>query len=158
RVTGFTWNDGGTTPGVSFGYDAGSRLTTALNANANITRAYYNDNHLQYETEQILVSGGQFKTVTYTYDADGNRASTQYPDGSLFNYSYTNRNQLQSVAGWANYVYDTRGNLITRTLNANNTQSGYTYDTHDRVTQIVHNLASNNIRTLNYGYWDENNS
>src|SRR5262249_10860555 len=30
RVTGFTWNDGGTTPGVSFGYDAGSRLTTAL--------------------------------------------------------------------------------------------------------------------------------
>ena len=162
RLTGFTWNDGGLTPSVSFGYDATSRLVTASNANANVTRAYYDDNLLQYETEQILVSGGRSKTVTYTYDADGNRASTQYPAGLFpdapFNYTYTNRNQLKSVVGWASYVYNARGNLTTRTLNANNTTSTYMPDTHDRVTQIVHTLSSNNSRTINYGYWDENNS
>jgi YD repeat-containing protein len=72
----FYWNDGAT-PRVDFGYDAASRLTSVNNANASISRNYYNDNLLYTETEQILLSGGSTKTVTYTYDADGNRSSTQ---------------------------------------------------------------------------------
>src|SRR5437899_10878159 len=60
RVSGFTWSD--STPDVTFGYDAASRLTTVNNLNANITRTYYNDNLLQSETESI--SGGYSKTVS----------------------------------------------------------------------------------------------
>ena len=76
RMTGFSWNDG-LTPSVSFGYDTASRVTSVNNANATISRGYFYDNLLRTETETI--TGGRAKTVSYMYDADGNRASTQYP-------------------------------------------------------------------------------
>ena len=155
RVTYFTWNDG-LTPRVDFGYDAASRLTSINNANATISRGYFYDNLLRTETETI--TGGRAKTVSYTYDADGNRASTQYPapENYIFDYTYTGRNQLKKVNRWATYDYDTRGNLITRTLDANSTYSDYLYDVHDRVTRI-RNFLSGTTRTVNYGYDDLSN-
>src|SRR5262249_4361277 len=51
RITGFSWNDTPRTPSVSFTYDAASRLTEIDNANANISRSYYNDNLLHIETQ-----------------------------------------------------------------------------------------------------------
>jgi RHS repeat-associated protein len=151
RVTSFTWNDGGLTPSVSFGYDVASHLTSVNNANANISRTYYNDNLLRAETETI--TGGSAKTVTYTYDGDGNRASTQYPspDNYLFNYTYTGRNQFAGVTNFATYVYDVNGNLITRSP-ANSTSSSYSYDALDRVTHISHSLLVHDTRTLDYDY------
>ena len=156
RLTYFTWNDG-LTARVDFGYDAASRVTSINNANATVSRAYFYDNLLRNETEAIVGAPGS-KTVTYTYDADGNRTSTQYPapENYVFNYTYTGRNQLKSVNGWATYDYDTRGNLITRTLNANGTSSDYLYDSHDRVTR-VRNFLSGTTRTVNYGYDDPSN-
>jgi RHS repeat-associated protein len=156
HISGFTWNDG-TTPAATFIYDAASRLTNINNANANITRAFYNDNLLQSETETIL-SGGCSKTVTYAYDADGNRASTTYPptpDTYTFLYGYNGRNQLASVAGWATYNYDENGytgDLTSRVL-GNGTQSTYTYDPRDRVTWLTHTL-NGTTRAFNYGYQD----
>ena len=157
RMTGFSWNDQGLTPNVSFGYDVASRLTSVNNANANITRAYYNDSLLRSETEQILVSGGKTKTTSCSYNADGMRSNVTYPDNYAFNYSYTGRNQLLAVNGWATYVYDTRGNLTARTLDANGTSSDYLYDTNDRVTRVRNFLSNNIIRTINYGYDDLSN-
>ena len=46
RIIGFSWNDGGITPSVTFRYDEASRLTEIDNANASISRTYYNDNLL----------------------------------------------------------------------------------------------------------------
>jgi RHS repeat-associated protein len=155
RMTGFSWNDGGTTPSVSFGYDVASRLTSINNANANITRTYFNDNLLRSETESI--TGANSKTVTYSYDADGNRASTVYPDTYTFNYTYTGRNQLKSVTNYATYDYDARGNLTTRTLLPSHIQSTYLYDNLDRVTSIQH-LLNDTTRTLNYGYYPNSNN
>jgi RHS repeat-associated protein len=155
RMTGFSWNDNGLTPSVTFGYDAASRLTSINNANANISRAYFNDNLLRSETESI--TGGSSKTVTYFYDADGNRTTTQYPDTYTFNYTYTGRNQLKSVTNYATYDYDARGNLTTRTLVANGRQSTYGYDSLDRVTSIQH-LLNGTTRTLNYGYYPNSNN
>jgi RHS repeat-associated protein len=156
RLNWLSWDDG-VTPTVHLLYDAASRLTEIDNANASISRVYYNDNLLYQETEQILVSGGGSKTMTYTYDADGNRASTAYPDGGYsFSYTYTGRNQLETVNSWASYGYDTRGNLTGRTLLANNRQSAFGYDTLDRVTQVVHSL-NGTTRTINYGYYPNSN-
>ena len=135
-------------------------MISASNANANVTRGYYNDNLLQYETEEILLSGGHSKTVTYTYNADGNRASTQYPVSgyTCSDYTYTNRNQLESVADGLDYVYDTRGNLTTRTVNSQRKHPEQLSVRHARSRdQIVHTL-NGTIRTASYGYWDENNS
>ena len=152
RMTHFQWTSGAA-PSVDFGYDAASRVTSINNASANITRQYYNDNLLYKETEQILLSGGRSKTVTYTYDADGNRGNIQYPDGGYnFNYTYTGRNQLKTVGPWATYTYDTRGNLTRRDLN-NSTYSDYpTYDTYDRLGRMVHHFHNNTSRSFDYGY------
>ena len=160
RMTGFTWSD--STPAVTFGYDAASRLTNINNANANITRAYYNDGLLHSETESILLTGGHSKTVTYTYDADGNRSSTTYPtpESYAFGYAYTARNQLQSVNGWATYNYDENGytgDLTSRVLTATQNTSTYLYDTLDRVTWLTHTLT-NTSRGFNYGYQSNTNN
>src|SRR6516164_4181807 len=59
-------------------------------------------------------------------------------------------NQLQAVNNWATYVYDARGNPVTRTLVGNGKHSDYTYDARDRVTSATHTL--NVTRGFNYGY------
>ena len=160
RMTGFSWNDGGTTPGVTFGYDAASRLTSIDNSNATISRTYFNDNLLKSETE--TATGGVARAVSYTYDSDGNRASLGVP-GYTFNYDYTSRNQLQDIinnsnnATIASYVYDARGNVQSRTLNTNGTSSDYTYDAYDRVT-LLHHVLTSGTRTIQYGYDNTNHS
>jgi len=157
RVSGFTWSD--STPDVTFGYDAASRLTLVNNLNANITRAYYNDNLLLSETETN--TGGSTKTVSYEYDGDGNRDKTTYPtpENYEFNYTYTGRNQLAGVTFWAanlaTYNYDENsftGDLTSRIL-GNGTQSTYTYDPRDRVTWLNHTFNPGG-RGFNYGYQD----
>ena len=154
RLTGFSWNDG-LTPSVTFGYDAGSRLTDINNANAAIHRLYWNDNLLRQETQGV--SGLDSKTVSYTYDADGNRAATGYSFGYTLSYTYTGRNQLRTVNGWATYTYDENGyvgDLTSRAL-ANGGQGGtrtqYTYDALDRVTWVTHSL-NGTTRNFNYAY------
>src|SRR5262249_53053965 len=159
RMTDFSWNDG-STPSLHFGYDAASRLTAINNANANISRAYYNDNLLQSETEQILLSGGSSKTVSYTYDVDGNRSGTTYPypENYGFSYTYNARNQLSAVNGWATYTYDAGGHvgfLTQRTL-ASGPYTTYNYDVFDRVTWIS-NYFNGSSPGFNYGYDDANN-
>lgn len=162
RLTGFAWNDGGTTPSVNFGYDIASRLTSINNANATISRSYFGDNLLKSETE--TATGGVSRVVNYTYDADGNRATIGIP-GYTFNYDYTNRNQLKHIINNANnssiatYVYDENGftgDLTTRSV-INNTSTNYSYDVYDRVTSVRHNLTGS-TRTINYGYDDAHGS
>ena len=136
-----------------YNFASASRLTSINNINANITRAYYNDNLLRQETESI--TGGSSKTVAYTYDADANRANVTYPDYATFAYTYTPRNQVKTVGPWATYAYDENGytgDLTTCTLN-NSTHTTYNYDPLDRVTWITHWLTSG-VRGFNYGYDD----
>src|SRR6266550_5258707 len=153
RITQSSWDDSGITPTVNFGYNAASRLTNINNVNANITRAYYNDNLLRHEIESI--TDARSKIVAYTYNGDGKRANVTYPDYATFAYSYTPRNQLKTVGPWATYTYDENGyigDLTTRTLN-NGTQSTYLYDPLDRVTGISH-YFNGTSRGFNYGYDD----
>ena len=164
RMTGSTWNDGGVTPSVSFGYDEASRLVEIDNANASISRTYYNDNLLHMETQSLSAVGGlDNRHVTYTYDEDGNRASLAIP-GYTFDYVYTNRNQVKRInddatgLSQAYYEYDLRGNVILRNVNTSPvTVSSYSYDPYDRPTWITHTL-NGTTRSFNYGYYDNSNN
>jgi RHS repeat-associated protein len=155
RSTVISWNDNGITPTVTLHYDIASRLTSVVNANATIARTYFNDNLLNTETSTY--ADNTARTVTYTYNADGNRATIQYPNGVYsFTYGYTGRNQLKTIANTSpsstimTYSYDSDGNLTTRVPN-NGTNSTYTYDALDRVTDITHAL-NGTTRTLDYAY------
>ena len=157
-MSGFSWNDG-ITSSATFGYDAASRLTSINNANATISRSYYNDNLMYTEAEDLTAIGGVARTLSYAYDADGNWATLNIP-GFTFTYDYTNRNQLKDVisgnATLASYAYDLRGNVTTRTLN-NNTYSAYSYDVYDRVW-LLHHYLNGTTRTIQYGYDDPSNN
>src|SRR5262249_15805047 len=88
RPTNVSWNDSPVTPTVTLGYDAASRTTSITNTNATISHTYLNDNLLS--TETTTYADATARTVTYTYDADGNRATFQYPNNAYsFSYAYT---------------------------------------------------------------------
>jgi len=152
RVTLSHWDDA-TTPDVTTGYDAASRITSITNSNSTITRTYYNDNLPKSETNTY--GDGIARTVSYSYDPDGLRAGLTYPNNAYtFNYTYTGRGQLDLIqngsATVADYAYDLAGNMASRTLD-NSTSSTYGYDPVNRVTSISHSLAGT-TRTLAYDY------
>jgi RHS repeat-associated protein len=155
RVASVSWNDvPASVPTVNFGYDVASRTSSITNSNATITRTYFDDNLLNSETETPV--GGSANTTAYTYNADGGRATLQFPNGFYScSFTYTGRNQLQAIINSsgvtvAAYVYDLDGNMQTRTL-VNSTSSTYTYDALDRVTNISH-VLNGTTRTLGYAY------
>jgi RHS repeat-associated protein len=151
RMIRSDWND--STPDVTFGYDAASRVTAVNNANANIARAYYNDNLLYAEAEQILVAGGTSKTVSYTYNSDGYRDSLTTPDYTV-GYGYNGRNQLLNVGAFATYTYDQSGYTgdLTMTVLGNGGGSLYAYDALDRAVWITHVFANSISHVLEYNY------
>jgi RHS repeat-associated protein len=172
RMTDFSWDDG-VTPSVHFDYDAAFRLTGVTNRAGNnniasISRVYWNDNLLRSETE--TPTGGVATTVSYAYDADGNRhydagvdkPGTKYANSAIdytFNYDYTGRNQLWHIyrgGAVATYVYDQAGSVSSRTLN-NSTSSTYLYNIYDRPTWITHTL-NGTTRSFDYGYYDDSNN
>jgi RHS repeat-associated protein len=158
RQTGFSWNDSGTTPWQSATYDAASRVKQIANTISTINNAYLDDNRLSTQEEWTSVSNDNVhRTVTYTYDVDGNRLTVQYPSGAAFNYTYTNRNQVASInpglsggTAVASYVYDASGNIRSRALD-NGTSTAYTVDAVNRDTAVAHSLVGT-TRRFDYAY------
>src|SRR5260370_1167143 len=164
RQTNFTWSDG--TSSQTTTYDAASRKTEIDNADATITLGYDADNRLVTQTEkEITPNVGDLvaRTVTYTYDADGNRQNIQYPSGAAFNYTYTQRNQTQTInpglsggTPIVTYTFDPSGNITNRALD-NGTYTAYTVDQVNRDTAVVHNLLpTGTTKRFDYSYNEVN--
>ncbi len=79
RDTLCDWSD--TTGDVSKVYDAASRVTS-LTKGLTLSYTYTDANELQSETYQFGGAVGN-KVVSYEYDADGNRTTLTYPDGTI---------------------------------------------------------------------------
>ena len=149
RETLRDWND--TTPDVSMSYDAAGRLLTLGNTVATSTYTYDAANQLL--SESITISGlSGAKTVSYTYDVDGSRASLTDPSGSVTTYTYTARNAVASIVAdgpppLATFTHDLAGNRLGKNLE-NGVQSAYTYDALNRLTSLAHG----SVETLTYTY------
>jgi len=118
RQTGFDWNDG-VTPQQRTIYDPASRVTQIWNWDATINYTYWDNNLLK--TEQVLTGSNYNHTLSYVYDADGNRQTLTCPSGAVWQYAYTARNQLMGIAnangvGLVSYQYDLAGNRVQRSL------------------------------------------
>jgi RHS repeat-associated protein len=157
RATGFSWDDGATSSQSTF-YDLASRVTQVSNNISTINHVYFNDNLLNTQEEWTSqFSDNIHRTLTYTYDPDGNRANVQYPSGTAFNYGYTARNQLGSIQpglsggnSIVSYTYDVSGN-ITGATRDNGTTSAFTVDAVNRETAAVHTLVGT-TRRFDYAY------
>lgn len=161
RQTGFTWSAGSGAPNLTLGYDAANRATSITNANAAISRTYFDDNLLKTETE--TPSGGTANTVTYAWNADAQRESIAYPSTRKYGYNYTGRDQLKQVQEnnptfnyQAEYVYDVNGNMATRKVGVNVSSFSVTTDASvrdalGRCTHLAHQLTGT-TRTFDYVY------
>ena len=155
----FDWSDGTTWQTTSF--DDAFRITQIANgmsvsgvsATTTINNTYLNDNRLNTQEEWTTAfNDNVHRTVTYTYDADGNRQTIAYPSGTLFNYNYTQRNQVASIADASqhhivDYAFDPSGNITNRALD-NGTSTAYTVDQVNRDTAVV----TGSTKRFDYAY------
>jgi RHS repeat-associated protein len=152
REVSYTWSDA--TPGVTRTYDAAGRLLSSGNGVSTSTYAYDNANELVSET-QTNASLGTPWVVSYSYDADGNKAGVTYPSGVAVTYGRTNRNQINTIAAGgtnvATYSYDSNGNVLSKNL-ADGTLASYTYDAVNRLTTLNHTLSGTSFARFDYGY------
>ena len=130
-------------------YDDASRLLTLNNANSALTYTYDFAGQLTGETQNVTGLGA--KTVAYTYDGDGNRATLTYPGGKVAAYSYTGRNQVDTITydgppPLVNYDYDLAGNRTVKTLE-NSTRAVSTYDDASRLTALDAQRSSGGVWT-----------
>ena len=87
-------------------------------------------------------SGGT--SESYSYDSNGNRTNTGYSTGT--------NNQLSSD-GTYNYVYDDAGNLTKKTTILTGAYVTYTWDYHNRLTDVEAYNSSNVLQShVHYTY------
>jgi RHS repeat-associated protein len=96
------------------------------------------------------------KTLTYVYDAMGNRSTLTDPDGGVTTYSYDSRNALSwlvnPLSERTTWLHDALGRVTTMT-HANASVAEHDYDAGGRIT-AVRNLKSDRsvISVFTYSY------
>jgi RHS repeat-associated protein len=152
------WNDG-YTPQVRTTYDAASRVTQIWNWDATIDNTYFDDNALASQREITGDYGDNTpRTVSYTYDGDGNRATmTYYYAGITYNYHYTSRNQLkdinyQSYPPMITYQYDKAGNRTVRAMYNGTTTDYAPVDALNRSSWVRHTFAGGQTARFDYAF------
>ena len=147
----------GTANDVYYGYDfRGLQLYArfASTTGLGITESYDNAGRKLTSTNNLLANW----TISYQWDADGNRIRRTDPDGMYFTTDYdgldraTTTHENGAAASLFTFSYDQLGRRagITR---ANGTITSYTYDGADRLSQLKQDLAgTGNDLTMTFGY------
>ena len=148
----------------TYGYDANSNLTSlsqdkgGTNLNS-LTWSYDHDGRVTGATSIDGTDGfsydaaGQVTAAThsyqanesYSFDATGNRTNTGYSTGT--------NNQLSSD-GTYNYTYDNAGNLTKKTTIATGAYVTYTWDYHNRLTDVQAYNSSNVLQSHEHYVFD----
>jgi RHS repeat-associated protein len=133
-----------------------ARYDGAAPANEGVTNAYDALGRLTASTTNM---GGTARTLSYAYDANGNRVRLTFPDGQAFSYGYDGLDRLKAIdAGTsagsgvlASIGYDDAGRRSSLAMAGD--AMGYSYDGVSRLTGLTHGFAfaSNNV-ALGFGY------
>ncbi len=83
--------------------------------------------------KEVITEGDMITTISYTYDAVGNRL-TKTENGQLTTYLYNELNQLVSENDII-YTYDENGNLISQ--EGSGQKANYTYDVFNRLIRAT---------------------
>lgn len=117
-----------TLDGAGYTYDSAGNRTSKSNYLNGITENYAYDPLYQL----LQVTQGNVTTDSYSYDAVGNRLSSQ----GVSTYEYNSSNQLTSTSATATtYTYDANGNTLSKSDSTGTTQ--YTWDSENRLTQAT---------------------
>ncbi|WP_058745173.1 RHS repeat domain-containing protein [Sphingomonas yabuuchiae] len=139
-----------TTRDVYYGYDLRGLQTYARFDNITgegVTTAYDGFGAVVSST---TVMDGQSRTLSYQYDADGNRTKITHPDNVAFDMSYDGLDRLAAVrqpdGAWITSV-DWNAKGLLDTLNKVAAKTSYEYDGMGRLNLQVQSLASNGVTT-----------
>ncbi|MCW3108946.1 MAG: hypothetical protein JWQ09_3452 [Segetibacter sp.] len=144
-------------------FDAGNRVVIVNNSTGdNYHFAYDNNDNVIMMSNSAGITNVAYdslnqlkqyqdpynKTVSFTYDAAGNKTSVIYPDTKTVSYTYDNANNLKSVTDWLNhtfsYTYDAAGRT-TRLVYPNATECNYGFDNAGRLTSKISSLNNNTV-------------
>jgi RHS repeat-associated protein len=119
-----------------YSYDGASQLTQYSGPEGTLTYGY--------DPAGELTNVGNARLETYAYDVNGNRNYGSYTTGSA--------NRL-TADGTFTYVYDSEGNLISKTRLSDSEQWAYSWDYRNRLTQVVEKTSggvtvTNDVFTL----------
>lgn len=148
RETVSEWSDG--SQRMTKAYDAAGRLTVQDNGVSRVTYEYDAAGRLVSETQDLgPAAGGGIdpapRSVRFSHDAAGRRASLTYPDGGTIRYTHDARGRLTGIGDdeglIAGYDYDLAGNA-TRMPRRNETETERDFDEENRASTITENARS----------------
>ena len=156
KFVGFNTSGASYESTISYTYDAGNRMTQAVNAcstgapgcvNGTITDAYDNLDRL---TSEATTQG----SISYGYDAAGRETSMQVAGQPAVNYTYDNANRVTQIAqssSTTSFSYD-NGNRRTSLTLPNGVVVSCNYDNDSRLTGITYTFGSSTLGNLSYAY------
>ncbi len=149
-----TWSSNGDTEAMT--YDAAGRLTVLTNSVSVITNSYDDANQLTAESSTLYAQST--RTVSYSYNLDGQRLSLTYPGGNALTNTYNARGLLSGLyfdgpPPLATFTYDARGQRTTRAYE-NGTIAYYTNDAAGQLLALAHVKTNGGsvLVQVNYGY------
>ena len=160
---------GGTPDDVYYGYDLRGRQTSAMfgltsgpgASKTGITTAYDGFGRVKSSTNN---SDGVSRTLSYTYDADGDRLSVIHPDLQTFAYGYDGLDRAQYICETTapctvtsspiiTSAYDNQGRRKTLTRGANVASTSYLYDPVSRLQTLSYNLdGAGTANDVSFGF------
>lgn len=143
---------GGTAADVYYGYDLRSLQLYARfvsTSGQGITNAYDNAGRL---TSSANNTGGTTRTLSYLYDANGNRTRLTFPDSNYVTFDYDGLNRMTGIkqsgsTSISTISYNAKGE---RTGLGVGVTTAYTYDAVGRTASIAHDL-SGTAQDVTYG-------
>lgn len=149
---------------VLYEYDALGRLVRktlpdgsqptrfAYDENGNLVRA--DNSHIAYEygydalDRMVRAQDSRFGTMSYEYDAVGNRVSLTDSAGHTTQYTYTPRNQVSTLTDFSSGSYSFRYDMLGRRTGfapPNGVTTNYAYDAASRLTRMESVKDANDV-------------
>ena len=154
RPTLKSWSANGDTEGMT--YDSAGRLLSLTNSISVLTNSYDDANQLTAESSTLTAQSA--RTVSYSYNLDGQRKSLTYPAGTVITNDYNARGLLASISAngpppLASFTYDARGQRTMRAYE-NGTTAYYTNDAAGQLLALAHVKTNGGsvMVQVNYGY------
>ena len=147
-TAGYGSNGGGFESSISYTYDAGGRLVSAMDPSVGSIVHHYDS--YDRVTQEITPQGA----VSYTYDASGRRTSLQAGSSTPITYGYDSAGRMTQIAqGTQNaaLAYDSVGRTSSVTL-PNGVVQSYSFDSLSDVTAINYALNGKSLGNLTYSY------
>lgn len=134
---------------VNYSYDGIGNITGMTNADVQVLYTYDTLNRVT----QVKVSS-HGKTISYEYDARGNRTRMIDPDGGITTYEYDAAGRLERLTNplkqTTAYTYDGQGRLVSKTYH-NGTNASYQYDRAWHLLSLVNRKSSGEV-VSSYAY------